>query len=104
MLVTPNLIDKISQVEHCFTNASDHATISIEIAMDIDKQGQGIFRAPPYIQNDPIYVKIAKELIIDTQLKCKKDVDMVKTYKELIKKLRYDKTFIKIFMTWNNLH
>ena len=37
--------------------------------MDIDKQGQGIFRAPPYIQNDPIYVKLTKE---DTQLKCKK--------------------------------
>ena len=47
VLVTPNLIDKISQVKHCFTNASDHVTISIEISTEIEKQGQGIFRAPP---------------------------------------------------------
>ena len=47
VLVSHNLIDKISQVEHCFTNASGHATISIEISMEIEKQGQGIFRTPP---------------------------------------------------------
>ena len=36
-LIYTNLIGKISQVEHCFTNASDHATISIEISTDIEK-------------------------------------------------------------------
>ena len=66
-LVSPNLIDKISQVEHCFTNASDHATVSIEISTDMEKQGQGIFRAPPYIQNDPKYVKLAEEVITHMQ-------------------------------------
>ena len=62
-LVSPNLIDQISQVEHCITNASDHATISIEISTDIEKQGQCIFRAPPYIQNNPKYVKLADEVL-----------------------------------------
>ena len=47
VLISPNLTDKLSNIEHCFTNASDHATNSIEIMTEIDKQGQGILRAPP---------------------------------------------------------
>ena len=61
MLVSPNLIDKISQVEHCFTNASDHATISIEISTDIEKQGQGIFRAPPIYKTTPNMLNLQKK-------------------------------------------
>ena len=71
-----NLINKVSKVEHCFTNTSDHATISIEISTDIEKQGQGIFRAPPYIQNDCNYIKLAEDVILESQLKCKKDVKL----------------------------
>ena len=63
-LISPNLADKLRNIEHCFTNASDHATIFIEITTEIERQGQGIFRAPPYVQNDPNYVKLAEEVII----------------------------------------
>ena len=87
-LVSPNLIDKLSKIEHCFTNASDHATISIEISTDMERQGQGTFRAPPYIQNDPKYVKLAEEVIIETQLNCKKDENLVNTYRKLINNRR----------------
>merc|ERR1712059_200771 len=84
-LVSPNLINKVCKFEHCFTNASDHATISIEISTDIDKQGQGIFRASPYIQNDPKYVKLANDVIIESQLKCKKDINLANHYRDLVK-------------------
>ena len=44
----------------------------------MDKQGQGIFKAPSYIQNDPIYIKLANGAITDTQLKYKSDLNQVK--------------------------
>ena len=69
MLVSLNLTDKILNIEHKFTIASDHASITLEIAADIERQGQGIFQALPYIQNNPIYVKQANEALIDNKLK-----------------------------------
>ena len=53
VLVTPNLTDKSMDIEHKFTISSDHESIIIELAMNVEKQGKGIFRAPPSIQNDP---------------------------------------------------
>ena len=84
-LVSPNLINKLSKVEQCFPNASDHATISIEISTDMERKGQEIFRAPPYIQNDPKYVNLAEEVIIEAQLKCKQNKDLANNYREVIK-------------------
>ena len=72
-LVSPSLIDKISSCEHKFTTASDHASIIIEIDTNIERNGKGTFRAPPFIQNDPEYVKLAIDSIIDTQLGSKQD-------------------------------
>ena len=46
-LVTPNLIEKISNMEHKFTSASDHASIIIEIDTENKIGGKGTFRAPP---------------------------------------------------------
>ena len=48
-LISPNITDKLSNTEHWFMNASDHATISIEISTEIERQGQWIFRAPLHI-------------------------------------------------------
>ena len=57
--------------------------------MEIDRQGQGIFRTPQYIQNDPKYVKLAKEVIIDIQLNCKKYDNLVETNRKLINDRRH---------------
>ena len=40
-LVTPNLIEKISNMEHKFTSASDHASIIIEIDTEHEIGGKG---------------------------------------------------------------
>ena len=48
-------------------------------------------RAPlgfPYIQNEPEYLKLAQETIIDAQLKCKIQNDHLNQIKQLIKERR----------------
>ena len=99
-MISPNLINKVSKVKHCFTNASDHATISIEISTDIDKQGQGIFRAPPSIQNDCNYVKLAEDVILESQLKCKKDVKLANNYRNLTKTRKDKESKVEILNTF----
>ena len=43
VLVSPDLTEKIIDIQHKFTISSGHASITIEIATDIERQGQGIF-------------------------------------------------------------
>jgi len=68
----------------------------------MEKQGQGIFRAPPYIQNDPKYVKLAEETIIESQLKCKKDVELANSFRLLIKNRRDKENRIEILEHLNS--
>ena len=75
-------------MEHKFTSASDHASIIIEIDTENEIGGKGTFRAPPYIQNEPEYFKLAQETIIDAQLKCKIQNDHLNQIKQLINKRR----------------
>ena len=43
----------------------------IEIRTEAEEHGKGTFRAPPYIQNDKLYHKLASKVIIDTILENK---------------------------------
>ena len=61
--VVPDEIDDIINVEYQYTAASDYASIILEIGTDIERQGTGTFRAPPFIQND-------KESIINLVCVC----------------------------------
>ena len=74
----------------------DHASIILEIANDLERQGKGIFQALPFIQNDPIYVKLANEVIIDTQLNCKSNATKVKFLEELVNVRRNTQLQFKI--------
>ena len=58
-------------VNYQFTTASDHASVIIEIRTEAEEHGKGTFRAPPYIQNDKLYHKLASRVIIDTILENK---------------------------------
>ena len=74
----------------------------------MERQGQGIFRAPPYIQNDPKYVKLAEETIIESQLKCKKDDELINSYKLQIKNRRDNENKVEILekfkLTFSNMY
>ena len=70
-LVTPDLIESMINVNYQFTTATDHASIIIELRTEAEEHGKGTFRAPPYIQNDKIYHKLASRVIADTILENK---------------------------------
>ena len=80
----------------------------LELATNMEKQGKEIFRAPSYIQNDPIYIKFANEVITDTQLKYKSDLDLVKKYKSIINTWRKDELTFPILndfkLTYQNFY
>ena len=69
-LVTPSLINSIINVEYQFTAASDHASIILELGTDIERQGKGTFRAPPFIQNNKEQAKIQ---LCSAQIKSNQD-------------------------------
>ena len=83
-LVSPNLIDKISNWEQKYTTASYRASTIVDIDTINEHSGKGAFRAPPFIQNDPEYVKLAIDSILYRQLKCKKETIELQEYKLLI--------------------
>ena len=80
-LVTPDLIDSITNVNYQFTTATDHASIIIEIRTETEEHGKGTFRAPPYIKNDKIYHKLATQVIRDTILENKVSDEISNNFK-----------------------
>ena len=53
-LVSPDLIEKVIDVNYQYNTASDHASISVEIETDEEVYGKGTFRVLPNIQNEKI--------------------------------------------------
>ena len=70
-LVTQSLINSIINVKYQYTAATDHASIILELGTDIERQGKGTFRAPPFIQNNREYSKMIQDCTIDAQMRCK---------------------------------
>ena len=95
-LVSCNLTERFVDLEHKFTSASDHATIMLEVSTDIEIQGKGTFRAPPFIQNDPIYTKLAEECILNAQLKYKSNATKVAEYIKLVNDRKDTKQLVEI--------
>ena len=105
-LVTPGLMDKIIRVEHQYTRSTDHCSIIIEIDTGEERNGKGTFRAPTNIHNDAKYIELARECMIEAQLRCKTDTEQKKLYISCIadrrnacKVVRNNELFTKTFKT-----
>ena len=87
-LITPDLTEQLINVQHQYTTSTDHASIIIEIGTEVQEYGKGTFRAPPNIQNDPIYAKLARQCIRDTLLDCKMPSNVSSQFKANMQTIR----------------